>query len=330
MAFLGIEGTAHTLGVGIVEADGDRCHILANPRAMLQPDEGGIHPREAAYHHAEKGPDLLRAALDQAGLNPAELEGISFSQGPGLGPCLRIAATMARSLALRYDLPLVGVNHCVAHLEVGRAMTDATDPVLLYASGANTQIIAHLRGKYRVFGETLDIGIGNGLDKFARDNGLPFPGGPKIEQLALTAPDVLHPLPYSVKGMDMSFSGLAIAAQRLVTTGVPLAEVCFSIQETAFAALVEVAERALAHADKNELLLGGGVACNERLQQMARAMAEARGATYHCPPRQVLVDNGAMIAWLGRVQLAARGPTGLAASGVLPYQRTDAVEVNWR
>ncbi len=331
MAFLGIEGTAHTLGVGIVEADGDRCRILSNQRDMLMPEEGGIHPREAAHHHSESGPALLQAALDEAGIEPGELEGVSFSQGPGLGPCLRVAATMARALSLRHDLPLVGVNHCVAHLEIATAMTDATDPVMLYASGANTQVIAHVRGRYRVFGETLDVGIGNGLDKFARENGLPFPGGPKIEQAAAkVGPEAYHPLPYTVKGMDMSFSGLAIAAQRLIDAGTPFEEVCYSVQETAFAALVEVTERAMAHTQKREVVLGGGVACNQRLQDMARTMAEARGGAFFCPPRPVLVDNGAMIAWMGHLKHRSEGGAAIADTGVMPYQRTDHVEVTWR
>lgn len=334
MPVLGIEGTAHTLGVGLVEdADGDgrRCRILANERTMLRPATGGIIPREAAHHHAEVGPRLLQAALDKAEVSPDELDGIAFSQGPGLAPCLRVAATMARALSLRSGAPLIGVNHCVAHLEIGRGLTDATDPMLLYASGGNTQVLAFTRGRYRVFGETLDVGLGNALDKFARDNGIAFPGGPEVERLAATVKDgPLHPLPYTVKGMDLSFAGVATAAQRLVTDGVPLAEACHAFQEHAFAALVEVSERALAHTDKSELVLGGGVACNARLQAMARTMCDERGADFFCPPRDVLVDNGAMIAWLGLQALGAGGAIAVEASPVLPQQRTDHVEVTWR
>ncbi len=328
---LGIEGTAHTLGVGIATsepANDERAVILANQRAMLQPEEGGIVPREAAHHHAEIGPGLVQAALDEAQLGLGDMDAVAFSQGPGLGPCLRVAATLARALSLRLGVPLVGVNHCVAHLEIGRGLTDARDPVLLYASGANTQVIALARGRYRVFGETLDIGIGNALDKFARDNGIPFPGGPRIETAAAASgPDGFHALPYTVKGMDLSFAGMATAAQRLVDDGVDFNDVCFSLQETAFAALCEVAERALAHTGKDELVLGGGVACNSRLQAMAREMAETRGASYFCPPRPVLVDNGAMIAWSGLRRLRAGQSTQLAASTVMPHQRTDHVEV---
>lgn len=331
MPILGIEGTAHTIGVGIVEeAEPGRVRILANQRAMVRPATGGIVPMEAAHHHADVGPALLQAALDQAGLERSELDGVAFSQGPGLAPCLRVAATMARALSLSIGKPLAGVNHCVAHLEIGRGLSDARDPMLLYASGGNTQVLAFARGRYRVFGETLDVGLGNALDKFARLNGIAFPGGPEVERLAATSRDVLHPLPYTVKGMDMSFAGVATAAQRLVTDGAPIAEVCRSFQEHAFAALVETAERALAHTGKEELLLGGGVACNARLQAMAKAMCDERGARFICPPRDVLVDNGAMIAWLGLLSLASGGATPLADSQVLPHQRTDDVEVTWR
>jgi universal protein Kae1 len=332
VAVLGIEGTAHTFGVGIVEPDGrGKCRILANERAMVRPETGGIHPREAAHHHSEAGPVLLGRALAKAGLAATELEGVAFSQGPGLGPCLRVAATMARALALRHRKPLLGVNHCVAHLEVGRGMTEAHDPMLLYASGGNTQILAFARGRYRVFGETLDIGVGNALDKFAREMGIPFPGGPEVERLAAQAEAAAwHPLPYAVKGMDMSFAGLATAAERLARAGTPLPEVCRAFQEHAFAALVETAERALAHTQRSELVLGGGVACNARLQAMAASMCRERGARLFVPPREVLVDNGAMIAWLGLQKLQARDTLDVAASQVAPYQRTDEVEVTWR
>ena len=180
MITLGIEGTAHTVGVGIARDDGE---ILANVSKTYVPEEG-IHPREAANHHSANIIPLISTALEEAGISKDDVDLIAFSQGPGLGPCLRTVATAARSLSLSLDIPLVGVNHCIAHLEIGRLLTDADDPVLLYVSGGNTQIIALSRNRYRVFGETLDIGLGNMLDKFARENGISFPGGPVIEQKA--------------------------------------------------------------------------------------------------------------------------------------------------
>ncbi|SVD56179.1 uncharacterized protein METZ01_LOCUS409033, partial [marine metagenome] len=155
---------------------------MSNQRAVYTPEEGGIHPREAANHHSETLPGLFKAALEEAKLEPKDISLVSYARGPGLGPCLRTGATAARAFAYSHNIPLLGVNHCVAHLEIG-ILEGAKDPVLLYLSGGNTQVIAYAAGRFRVFGETLDIGIGNGLDKFAREAGMGFPGGPKLEKV---------------------------------------------------------------------------------------------------------------------------------------------------
>jgi universal protein Kae1 len=325
---LGIESTAHTFGVGIVEEHQGRCRVLANLRAMHKPAEGGIHPRVAADHHAAIAGQLVRDALESARIESGGIDAVSFSQGPGLGPCLRIGATAARTLAVQWDVPLVPVNHCVAHLEIGRGTTGAKNPLLIYTSGGNTQVIAHVHQRFRVFGETLDVGIGNALDKFARDEGIPFPGGPILEQHALKGSKLLD-LPYSVKGMDVAFSGLITAAQAHRIKGESLEDVCFSLQETAFAMVTEVAERALAHTGKQEILMGGGVACNERLASMVSTMAKERGVAFHRPEKNLLVDNGAMIAWTGLRALEAGAHAGLEASAIDQGQRTDAVDARW-
>ncbi len=199
---------------------------------------------------------------------------------------------------------------------------------LLYLSGGNTQVIGYAHGRYRVFGETLDIGIGNMLDKFGREAGLGFPGGPKLEALA-EGPE-LEPLPYSVKGMDMAFSGLLTAALRKLADGMPLPRLAYAIQETAFAMACEVAERALAHTGKTELVLGGGVACNARLREMATTMARERDVTCFAPVKALCVDNGVMIAWLGHVMHSGGYETGPADDKVDQRFRTDMAEVTWR
>ena len=164
MICLGIEGTAHSVGIGIVKKNHDKCDVLSNLINIYRPEKGGIHPREAANHHANIIADLMKESVEKAKVDFADIDLISFSRGPGLGPCLRTAATAARALSLSINKPLIGVNHCVAHLEIGRGtLDDCIDPVLLYTSGANTQVIAFAEGKYRVFGETLDIGIGLSL-----------------------------------------------------------------------------------------------------------------------------------------------------------------------
>jgi glycoprotease/Kae1 family metallohydrolase len=249
---------------------------------------------------------------------------------------LRVGAALARGISSRLDVPLIGVNHCVAHIEIGRQQCGCSDPVLLYVSGGNTQVIAHLDGRYRVLGETLDIGIGNMLDKFARAQGIPFPGGPVIEKLAQEwlsnnpEPRLTDlELPFAVRGMDLAFSGVMTAAQRLLDNGAELGAVCWSLQEHAFAACVEVAERALSHTGKTELLLGGGVACNTRLREMCSLMAGERESTSHAPPRMYCIDNGTMIGLLGYIELQNGRVTPYEESAVDQYLRTDQTQVTW-
>ncbi len=323
MIVLGIEGTAHTVGVGIVSEE----KILANVSHMYRPPEGGIHPREAANHHVQYLPKLLKEAMEKAGIGPGDVDGISFSQGPGLGPCLRTVATAARVLSLKLKVPIVGVNHCIAHLEIGRFSTGAEDPVMLYTSGGNTQIISYASGRYRVFGETLDIGIGNMLDKLAREMGLPFPGGPRIEKMALEGEKYI-PLPYSVKGMDMAFSGILTAAINRIGKD-RNEDIAYSVQETVFAMLTEATERALTHLRKDEILMAGGVARNKRLQDMLRVMAEERGARLYVPPGELCVDNGAMIAYLGLLFLRHGKEMRIEDTQVIQRFRTDAVDIPW-
>jgi N6-L-threonylcarbamoyladenine synthase/protein kinase Bud32 len=337
MRTLGIESTAHTFGAGVVE-DG---RILSNIREMYVPEEGGIHPREAADHHVQVGSDVVQEALSSAGCGETDIDLVSFSKGPGLGPCLRVGATIARVLSLKNKIPIIGTNHCVAHLEIG-SLFGAGDPVLLYTSGGNTQIIAFVRGRYRVLGETLDIGVGNMLDKLGREMGLPFPAGPKIERLAKgekipglwegsveKEPELLD-LPYSVKGMDISFSGIMTAALAHWRNGAPIPSVCYSVQETCFSMLCEVTERAMAHIGSDEVLLGGGVACNTRLKEMIDIMAGERGGRSYAPPPPLAVDNGAMIGYLGEKMHQGGIRHGLDDTVIDQRFRTDMVEVVWR
>ncbi len=330
MICLGIEGTAHSIGIGIVKDDNRLCNVLSNNIKTYIPEKGGIHPREAANHHAKYISDLIKDSVYKTGLDFSDIDLISFSQGPGLGPCLRTAATAARALSLSINKPIIGVNHCVAHLEIGRGIfRDCNDPVLLYTSGANTQVIAFAEGKYRVFGETLDIGMGNCLDKFGRIVGFVFPSGPKIESYAKKTTKYLD-LPYTIKGMDIAFSGLLTASEQYYHKGYNLEDICFSIQETCFAALTEVTERAMAHTEKDEVLLGGGVASNKRLCNMVNMMAEDRGARFFVPSKDLCIDNGAMIAWLGLLMFDSGVRMNIKDTIINQRFRTDMVDVTWR
>jgi len=366
---LGIESTAHTLGIGIVK-DGK---IIVNEKNSYATGEGGIIPMDAAKHHEKVFDEVLEKVLETTKLNLENLNFISVSIGPGLAPCLLVGLKKAKQLCKKFKLVLVPVNHCIAHLEIGNCRsaytlraqdpklwnagaTGAKNPVMLYVSGANTQIIAYEEGKYRVFGETLDIGVGNFIDNFARYAGIGFPGGPKIQKLAKAGTPQAYTsraqdpeksstkiftrgkkyieLPYKVKGMDIALSGiLTNLRQKLDSKKYSLNDLAYSMQETVFAMLVETAERALAHTGKKELLLGGGVACNSRLQEMCRIMCKERRAKLFVPKNEFLTDNGGMIAFLGEIMFNSGikfSYKELDKIDIKPRQRTDDVEVSWK
>lgn len=325
---VGIESTAHTFGIGIVKNE----KIIANVKKTYTTEKGGIIPTESAKFHEKNKENIYKEALEKAGISEKDIDAVAFSQGPGLSPCLLVGLRFAKELGNKINKPIIPVNHCIAHLEIGK-ITGAKEPVMLYVSGANTQVIAYAAGKYRVFGETLDIGTGNFIDNFARYAGIGFPGGPVIQKLASESNNYIE-LPYKVKGMDVAFSGiLTNLKQKLESKKYSLSDLSYSLQETVFSMLVETAERALAHTGKKELLLGGGVACNSRLQEMAGIMCDERGAKLFVPENSLLVDNGAMIAFLGEIIFRKNIKTekkDFDKLDIKPRQRTDDVEVSWK
>ncbi len=327
---LGLEATADDFSVGILDFEGQ---VLANVIDAFMPETGGIHPREAARHHAEVAGKVISEAFQKSGIKPIDVTIVAFSQGPGLGPCLRTGATAARALASYLNIPLVGVNHCVAHIEIGKLATGARDPVTLYVSGGNTIVSAFDAERYRVFGETLDIAVGNCLDVFAREagfrqrEGMPF--GAIVEKLAEEGKTLVD-LPYSVKGMDLSFSGLLTAVVKLLKSeNHRLEDLCYSLQEVAFSMLAEVTERALAHTEKSEVLLTGGVAANKRLQTMLNSVAEDHDSDFRVVPKQYALDNGAMIAWTGILAYKSGVTTPIEKSFVRLKWRLEDVGAPW-
>ncbi|ADB61920.1 metalloendopeptidase, glycoprotease family [Haloterrigena turkmenica DSM 5511] len=343
---LGIEGTAWAASAAVYDSATDDVFIESD---AYQPDSGGIHPREAAEHMHDAIPRVVETALEHArethdgpageapvdvdersssGQQAAPVDAIAFSRGPGLGPCLRIVGTAARALSQALEVPLVGVNHMVAHLEIGRHTADFDSPVCLNASGANAHLLAYRNGRYRVLGETMDTGVGNAIDKFTRHVGWSHPGGPKVEAAAEDGEYV--DLPYVVKGMDFSFSGIMSAAKQAYDDETPVEDICFSLQENIFGMLTEVAERALSLTGSDELVLGGGVGQNERLREMLAEMCAQRGAEFHAPEPRFLRDNAGMIAVLGAKMYEAGDTLEIEDSQVDPNYRPDQVPVTWR
>ncbi len=332
MISLGIECTAHTFGIGIF--DGEK--ILADVRDVYKPEKGGIHPIEAKNHHEKVKDDVLSKALGQTSLALSDIDLISYSAGPGMPPCLKIGAEFASQISKETNKPVVAVNHPVAHIEIGRFLTKCKDPIVIYVSGGNTQIIGYAQKRYRVFGETEDIAIGNAIDTFMREvTGNPGFGGPLMEQLSQGGNYI--ELPYVVKGMDLSFSGILTAAvQKWENSNVKtekqrsglLADLCFSFQETCYAMLTEVTERALAHTGKTEVLTTGGVAASKRLTEMLNIMCEERSAKLFACPLEYSGDNGSMIAIAGWLAHNA-GQKITKKIDFNPKWRVDDVEVVW-
>jgi len=345
---IGLEGSANKLGVGIIyhPADRSQVQILANLRhTYVSPPGTGFLPKDTAAHHRRYVVRLVKQALHQSGISIAEVSCICFTQGPGMGAPLSSVAIAARTLSLLWNKPLIGVNHCVGHIEMGRAITGAQNPVVLYVSGGNTQIIAYSAQRYRIFGEALDIAVGNCLDRFARVLEIsndPAPGY-NIEQLAKKG-KILLDLPYTVKGMDVSFSGILGKVEEMgkrlnmdkdwkdEDTGAVITreDLCFTLQETVFSMLVEITERAMAHVGANQVLIVGGVGCNERLQQMMGLMARDRGGSVFATDERFCIDNGIMIAHAGLLAYKMGYKTEMDKSTCTQRFRTDEVLINWR
>jgi|SRR3989344_482938 len=322
---LAFESTAHTFGCGIINSKGT---ILADVRRQVTTEEGGLIPNKVASHHEQVKEEVFKQALLDAKLTMNDIDILAISQGPGLPPSLHVGMRFAQGLAKQHDKPLIGVNHIAGHLEIGRLLTGAKDPVFLFVSGANTQII-HRDGKqFYVVGETLDTALGNMLDKFGRIVGIGFPGGPKIEQLAKQGKWI--DLPYTVKGMDVSFSGVLTKAQHLYKQGVKVEDLCYSLQEACFAMLIEVTERALAFCDKNEVLLIGGVAANQRFSQMLDMMCKARNAKANAVQLKYAADNPVMIGWTGILQYQhSKSLPAAEKIEINPIWRIEQVEAAW-
>jgi N6-L-threonylcarbamoyladenine synthase len=348
MIAIGLEGSANKIGVGIIShpSPGKPAQILSNVRHTFNAPPGeGFLPKDTAKHHRAWFVPLVKKAMAEAGITINDVDCICYTKGPGMGAPLQSVAVAARMLSLLWNKELVGVNHCVGHIEMGREITGADNPVVLYVSGGNTQVIAYAEQRYRIFGEALDIAVGNCLDRFARTLEIsndPAPGA-NIEILAREG-KVLLDLPYAVKGMDCSFAGIlssidilaaelkANPKQKDPLTGevVTTADLCFSLQETVFSMLVEITERAMAHVGSNQVLIVGGVGCNLRLQEMMGLMAADRGGSVFATDERFCIDNGIMIAQAGLLAYETGFRTPLEESTCTQRFRTDEMFIKWR
>jgi len=307
--------------------------VLSDVRDSYKAPAGtGIHPREASRHHAETSPSTLKQSLEKAKILIEDVDVIAYSAGPGLGPCLRIGAVVARTLATYYKKPLVPVNHALGHVELGSMLTGASDPLVLLVSGGHTMIIAFSGNRWRVFGETLDITIGQLLDQFGRSLGFASPCGSRIEQLANQSSGSYLHLPYVVKGNDVSLSGLLTSAIRLASDkNNVLPDLCYSLQETAFAMITETIERAMSFSGKKETMIVGGVAANKRLAEMLESACNRFDGNLFVCPIKYAGDNGAQIAWTGILDyVISKKQISVEKSFIRQSWRIDTIDVDWR
>ncbi len=327
MLVLGIESTAHTFGVSIMNSEG---RILSDVRDTYVPPKGeGIHPREATRHHTEVASIVLKRALKDANLSIKELDAIAYSAGPGLGPCLRVGACLARAISSYFSKPIIPVHHAIGHLELGCVLTETENPVTLLVSGGHTMVVSPAGKRWRIFGETLDLTVGQLIDQFGRAIGLGSPAGNAVEELARKGGKYVE-LPYVVKGNDVSFSGMLTFLKRELKRGAKPEDLAFSLQETAFAMLVEVLERALALSRSREILLVGGVAANRRLVEMTKAMAERHNSKVGIVPKKYSGDCGPQIAWPGLLYYKCGVKVKPLDAFVRQSWRLDKVDVPWR
>ena len=329
MRCLGIESTAHTFSCAIIETHKKKIKILSDIRDVYMPSAGmGIHPREASRHHMASCATVLKKCLHESSMDASELDMISYAAGPGLGPCLRVGAVMARALSSYYDMPIYPVHHAIGHIELGKMFTGMTDPLVLLVSGGHTMLLAFSNRRWRVFGETLDITLGQLLDQFGRSLGIASPCGARIEKIASRARKCCE-LPYTVKGNDVSFSGLYSAAKQLIIDQASQSVACHSLQETAFAMICETTERALAHTRKRELLIVGGVAANTRLNYMLYQMSKRHQCKMASVPIHYAGDCGSQIAWTAILQSGNSLPAQISETFVRQSWRLDEVDVDY-
>lgn len=335
MLCLGIESTAHTFASSVIDYSSykEQPIILSDARsAYISPAGSGIHPRDASRHHGSVASKIINKALLNGKIKSTDLAVVAYSAGPGLGPCLRVGAVAARSISSFYHKPLIPVNHAIGHIELGIALTRSRNPLVLLISGGHSLIAVFSNQRWRIMGETLDITLGQLFDQFGRHLGFSSPCGPKIEELASKSSYNYIQLPYTVKGNDITFSGLLSALKRAFTSKMIEKDLCFSLQETAFAMLCEAVERALVVTKKRELLVVGGVAANMRLRNILDAASRRHGVLFRICPLKYSGDNGTQIAWNGALQFASdtNAAIKISQSFVKQSWRLDEVNISWR
>ncbi len=336
MNVLGIETSCDETGVAVY--DGARGVLLGHAlhsQVALHADYGGVVPELASRDHVRKTLPLVERVLDEAGLDGRELDGVAYTAGPGLVGALLVGAVVARGLAWGWGVPALAVHHMEGHLLA--PLMEADPPafpfIALLVSGGHTQLIeVDGLGSYRLLGDTRDDAVGEAFDKTAKLLGLGYPGGPALANLADHGnPDrFTFPRPMTNRpGLDFSFSGLKTHA--LVTLrgldpddATARADVARAFQDAAVETLAIKCRRALRETGLNTLVVAGGVGANRALRARLEEIAAAEGGVARYPRLEFCTDNGAMIAHVGALRLAA-GEAPTAELAVRPRWPLDTL-----
>ena len=312
MLVLGIETSCDETGVALYDTNIGLVAESLYSQVELHARYGGVVPELASRDHVQKTVPLINELLDRSGRPLADLDGVAFTQGPGLVGALLVGATIGRSLAYGLGIPGIGVHHMEAHLLAPLIGMDELSPpfAALLVSGGHSQIVrVDDVGAYSLLGESVDDAAGEAFDKTAKLLGLGYPGGPAISKAAETGTPgrFVFPRPMTDRpGLDMSFSGLKTHALTTVQSLAPLepqdvADVALAFEEAVVETLVIKCKRTVAETGLEDFVIAGGVAANRRLR---RRLAEELPRTIYAPPA-LCTDNGAMIAYAGALRLVA-------------------------
>ena len=340
---IGFEGSANKLGVAILTSN---FKILANLRQTFVPAPGqGFSPAEVCEHHSNHLKSLTEEALRTAGVAPTEIDVIAYTRGQGIASGLNVVAVFVQSFALALGAPIVPVNHCIAHIEMGLAVTRATNPLILYVSGGNSQLLYYSAGRYHILGETVDSALGNTVDKVGRSLGVSNDPcvGVNVERVAEEhkTKDKVLKLPIVAKGFDFGFAGVGEFIERANASGVySNTDICYSLQENLFGLLAVQCDKAVSYLNAvcrlqqrppiDGILATGGVGCNVRMQKMLGTLSEKWNLVVFSMDDRFCVDNGAMIAWTGWLQFRAGQYIRPADVDTTQRFRTDEVVVSWK
>ncbi|MCC5827417.1 tRNA (adenosine(37)-N6)-threonylcarbamoyltransferase complex transferase subunit TsaD [Alkalimonas sp.] len=322
MRVLGIETSCDETGIAIYDSElGLLSHQLYS-QVKLHADYGGVVPELASRDHVRKTLPLIRAALKEANINAADIDGVAYTAGPGLAGALLVGASIGRSLAFAWQKPAIGVHHMEGHLLA--PMLEAEPPAFpflaLLVSGGHTQLVAVAGiGQYQLLGESIDDAAGEAFDKTAKLMGLDYPGGPLLAKMATAGNPTAHRFPRPMldrPGLDFSFSGLKTAAANVIAKAgsddKARADIAASFQQAVVDTLVAKCERALQQTGLNRLVVAGGVSANTSLREQLAALLQKRGGQVFYPRKEFCTDNGAMIAFAGHQRLVAGQQQDLA------------------